>query len=201
MQGAARRVDSGASNSVAFPASNRAGDLVVVYLLWSNVGDVTISDTNGNTYRPAGTVTAWNGGRASAAVFYAANVAAGPNTITASFTNSITAFGIVFAHEYANVATTDPLDGATSASGATATVTGGPLTTSADGGLLFVAGGSTDKVQLTDPLYTTRSDLWDNVTGDSIGEPTGTHTVTGTHNGTAWVTHLVAFKPAPTTTT
>ena len=190
---------SGTSNSVTFPGTNRAGDLIVVYVLWGSIGDVAVTDTNGNTYRPAGARTTWNGGRAGAAVFYAANVAAGPNTVTATFAAPITTFGIVYAHEYAGVDTTDPLDGATSATGATMTVTGGPLTTTTDGDLLFVAGGSTDTVELTDPAYSTRSDLWDNVTGDSTGEPAGTHTVTGTHNGTAWVTNLVAFKPAPTT--
>jgi hypothetical protein len=200
VQEVAQREASGVSNSVTFPDANQAGDLIVVYVLWSNTGDVAVTDTNGNTYLPAGTATSWNGGRARAAVFYAANIASGPNTVTATFATPLTDFGIVYAHEYTNVATTSPLDGATSAAGTTANVTSGPLTTTSDGGLLFVAAGSTARVELTDPTYSTRSNLRDNVTGDSIGQPAGTHTATGTHNGTAWVINLVAFKPAPTTT-
>ena len=199
VQEVAQRVISGTSNSVSFERGNRDGDLIVVYVLWSNTGDVTLTDTNGNTYRAVGAPTTWNGGRAHAAVFYAADIGAGPNVVTARFTDPITAFGIVYAHEYANVATVDPLDGSTSTVGTTTTVNSGALRTTIDGGLLFVAAGSTDKVQLTDPTFTTRSDRWDNLTADASGQPTGTHTVAGTHNGTAWVTTLVAFKPATTT--
>ena len=199
VQEVAQRVISGTSNSVSFERGNRDGDLIVVYVLWSNTGDVTVTDTNGNTYRAVGAPTTWNGGRARAAVFYAADIGAGPNVVTARFTDPITAFGIVYAHEYANVATVDPLDGSTSTVGTTTTVNSGTLRTTIDGGLLFVAAGSTDKVQLTDPTFTTRSDRWDNLTADASGQPTGTHTVAGTHNGTAWVTTLVAFKPATTT--
>jgi hypothetical protein len=196
VQEAAERVSSGASNSVSFGDGNRAGDLIVVYVLWSNTGDVTVSDTRGNVYRAAGGPTAWNGGRARAAVFYAADIGAGPNVVTASFATPISTFGIVYAHEYANVAAIDPLEGVNAATGTTTAVSSGALTTTTDGSLLFAAAGSTDKVELTDPAYTTRSDRWDNVTGDAGGQQAGTHTVTGTHNGTAWVINLVAFRPA-----
>jgi hypothetical protein len=198
VQAAAQRVSSGSSSSASFADGNRAGDLIVVYVLWSNTDDVTITDTRGNTYRPAGTPTTWNGGRARAAVFYAANTAGGPNVVTASFDTPITTFGIVYAHEYANVATSDPLEGVTAATGTTTAISSTPLTTTTDGSLLFAAAGSTDRVDLTDPDYTTRSDLWDNVTGDAGAQPAGTHTTTGTHNGTAWVITLVAFRPATT---
>jgi hypothetical protein len=200
VQEVAGRVGAGASNAVTFPGSNRAGDLIVVYVLWSNSDEVTVTDTNGNMYVPASAPTAWNGGRARAAVFYAANISGGANTVDVVFATPVTTFGIVYAHEYSNVAASDPLDGTTSAVGTTSTLTGAPLTTTVDGDLLFAGGASTASLLLTDPSFTTRSTRWANVTADRT-VAAGVQRVTGIHDGTAWVIQLVAFKPATATTT
>ena len=206
VQEVASRVTGGTSNAVSFPGPNRAGDLIVVYVLWSNPGGVSVTDSNGNSYVPAGVVTSWNGGQARAAVFYAANVAAGANIVTATFASPITTFGIVYAHEYTNVATTAVLDGTTVATGSGTTVSSDPLTTTTNGDLLMAVGASTDALRITEPGYTIRSSQWDNVTADASGLPAGAHTVTGTQNGRAWVVQVLAFKAGsggstpPTTT-
>ena len=46
----AKRVTNGAVNSLAFSSANTAGNLIVVYVSWSNTGSVALSDSRGNTY-------------------------------------------------------------------------------------------------------------------------------------------------------
>ena len=66
--------------------------------------------------RPPDARTTW-GGSWSSQVFYAKNVAGGANTVTATFANSISGWGIVYVHEYSGVDKADPLDAQTAASG------------------------------------------------------------------------------------
>src|SRR5262245_4108997 len=79
VQARANEVNSGRTNSLAFTNANRAGDLVVVTVLWNNRGAVTVADTRGNTYASAAPSAAWNNSW-SQQTFYAKNVAAGANT-------------------------------------------------------------------------------------------------------------------------
>jgi hypothetical protein len=60
VQARANEVNSGRTNSLAFSDANRAGDLVVVTVVWSNSGAVTVADSRGNGYVSAGPRTAWN---------------------------------------------------------------------------------------------------------------------------------------------
>ncbi len=200
VQEAAARVPSGPASSVSFPSANRPGDLLVVYVVWSNTSDVTVTDTSGNVYAPVGAPVAWNGGQARAAVFYAANVVGGSNTVTARFGTPVNTFGIVYAHEYANVATTAPVEATISATGSGPAMSSGTLNTSTPGDLVFVGGASAAAMHLTSS-YSVRSSGWDNVTADATGVAPGAQSVTGFQNGSGWVLQLVAFKPASGATT
>ena len=50
VQGRAKEITSGTTNSLAFNSANTAGNLIVVYVAWGNTGAVTLSDSSGNAY-------------------------------------------------------------------------------------------------------------------------------------------------------
>ena len=53
VQTQAKESNSGSTNSLAFTSANTAGNLIVVYVIWSNTNPVTLSDSRGNTYASA----------------------------------------------------------------------------------------------------------------------------------------------------
>ena len=65
----------------------------------------------------------------SAQVFYAKDIAAGANTVRATFGTAINGWGIVYAHEYSGLDRTNPLDVSRSAIGSAAAMTTGNATT------------------------------------------------------------------------
>jgi hypothetical protein len=66
----------------------------------------------------------------SSQTFYAKGVAAGTNTVTATFATPITSFGIIYIHEYAGVDKTNPVDVTKSATGTSSAMSSGNFTTS-----------------------------------------------------------------------
>ena len=69
------------TTSLAFPSNVTAGNLIVVYAIWSNTGTVTLSDSRGNAYASAAPRTTW-AGNWSSQVFYAnAPVVIAQNTV------------------------------------------------------------------------------------------------------------------------
>ena len=117
VQTAGREIRSGPTNSVAFNAPNTAGNLIVVYVVWGNTGAVTVADSAGNSYASAGAPVAWFSNQWRAQVFYAKNVAAGPNTVTATYATSINNYGLVYIHEYSGIDKVNPLDVTAAAAG------------------------------------------------------------------------------------
>src|SRR5262249_52203686 len=79
------RVAAGSSVSVAFRRPNVAGNLIVAFVVWDNGGGVSLGDSAGNAYQNVGGPTPLPDGSHTTQVFYAANVAGGPNTVTATF--------------------------------------------------------------------------------------------------------------------
>jgi chitodextrinase len=103
--------------TVPLAAAQGAGDLNVVVIGWNDatamVGSVT--DAKGNTYQLAAGPTVISG-TASQAIYYAANVAAGSNSVTISFT-SAAAYPDVRVAEYSGIATSNALDVTATGSG------------------------------------------------------------------------------------
>ncbi|HEY6776964.1 MAG TPA: hypothetical protein VI122_10685 [Thermoleophilaceae bacterium] len=64
VQGRAKEITSGTTNSLAFHSANPAGNLIVVYALWGNTGSVALSDSNGNAYTAVAPARAWGNGNA-----------------------------------------------------------------------------------------------------------------------------------------
>ena len=196
VQTQAAEANSGTTTSVPFTNNNTAGNLIVAYVIWNNPGTVSLSDTRGNTYASAGARSSW-GSSWSSQVFYAKNVAGGANTVNATFATALTGgWGIVYVHEYSGADKTDPLDVQTVATGTSALMNSGTVTTTRANDLLFSAGASSSSVTAGGTGYTTRSTSFGNRTQDRIAATAGAYDATMSQNSNAWVTHLVAFKAA-----
>ena len=178
------RVISGGSVSVTFKKPNAAGNLIVAYVVWDNAGTVSITDTAGNAYDSAIGPTQATGDTSSAQVFYARNIAGGPNTVTATFATGITARGVLYIHEYAGLDRTDPLDGAVAASGSSLSMDSGDLATASTGDLLFAAGESNGKsIGRLTRGFKKRLGKYGNVTAEEAAAVAGSHDVTATQKG------------------
>ena len=191
-----QQINSGTTNLVTFTTSNTAGNLIVVYVIWDNNGSVSLSDSRGNTYVSAVSQAKYSGDRANAQIFYAKNIAGGTNTVKATFATAITAWGILYIHEYSGVDQISPVDAAVAASGSSSSMNSGNLAVSTPNTLLFAGGESNITITRAGSGYTVRSTGYGNITEDRIASTAGTYSATATQNGNAWVMQLVAFKAA-----
>ena len=115
VQGQSQEVQTGTTNTLAFPQNNTAGDLIVVSLFWDSVGTVTSltpTATRTSPVRPADLGQQW-----SAKTLYAKNIAGGANTVTVTFSTPITSFGTVYVNEYSGIDKVNPVDVNASRSG------------------------------------------------------------------------------------
>ena len=193
VQTRANEVSSGTTNSLAFSSANTAGNLIVAYVIWNNAGSVSLSDSRGNSYTSAAGRTTWGNGWSSQ-VFYAKSIAGGANTVTATFSTAISGWGVVYIHEYSGVDKVSPVDATATATGSSAAMNSGNVTTTTAGELLFAAGASTSTVTAGGVGFTTRSTAYDNRTMDRTVTSAGTYNATMSQNSSGWVMHLVAFK-------
>jgi len=197
VQGRAKEITSGTTNSLAFNNPNTAGNLIVVYAIWGNTGSATISDSNGNAYVPVAPAQAWgNGNPWRSQVFYAKNIAGGANTVTATFGSSITSFGAIYIHEYSGLDRTSPLDTTAAATGSPGAMNSGSATTTNAADLIFGAGASSNTVTAAGSGFTSRLTDFGNRTEDKNVSSAGSYNATATQNGNRWVMHMVAFKTA-----
>ena len=129
-----------ASATLAFNSNNAAGNWIGVCVRAGHSGELfTVVDSRGNTYRRAVqfnvTVDTPNGN--TLGIFYAENIASGPNTITVSATASATMrFAIV---EYSGVASANSLEVSAMAQGNGVSPNSGNATTTVNGDLLIGA--------------------------------------------------------------
>jgi hypothetical protein len=196
---------SGASIAQAFTSANTAGDLIVVAVSWGTSPAPTVSDTAGNTYVSA-TAAYSAAGNQSLAIFYAANVHAGSNTVTANFAGS-TPYRRILVSEYSGVAKTTPLD-VTATNQGTATnapnnATSGSATTAIAGELLFGAMENWDaKFAFSAGTgFTLRNSVSDvgvieTAIEDTLQASAGSAAATFTFTqGDAYIAEMAAFKP------
>ena len=186
-------VTAGTSVGVTLKKANTAGNLLIAYVVWDGSGTATLSDGRGNAYASAaGPTTAGDG--TSAQLFYAANVAAGTNTVTATFSAAVATRGVLYVHEYAGLDRTAPLTGAVAAAGAGTAIDSGVLAATA-GDVLFAAGASNGKsiTRLAHGFHA-RARKYGNVTADETVKTAGAYRATATGKGTAWVMQLADFR-------
>jgi PKD repeat protein len=122
--------------TLTFPANNIAGNFIAVAAraFFPNQ-TFTVTDTRGNFYRRALTLN--NGADDTLAIFYAENIAAGPNTVrVATSTSASLRLAIL---EYAGIARTNALDVTATAALTSASPSSGSATTTAAGDLVIGA--------------------------------------------------------------
>ena len=82
----------------------------------------------------------------------------------------------------------------TAATGTSAAINSGNVTTTRANDLLFSGSASSSTVTAGGTGYTTRSTSFGNRTQDRIAATAGAYNATASQNSNGWVTHLVAFK-------
>ena len=174
------------------PMPQRTGDLNVVFVAWGNTfpGIASVTDTNGNTYA-AGSQGSFG------AVWYAANVAAGSNTVTVRF-NGDTDYPDVRVLEYTGIAASDALDAQISTSGVGATMTSGMVTTMHAYDLLVAGTAVGSYTTQASPMFTQRIETTPNgsIAEDRVVTAAGPYEAVATQSATneSWTMNLLAFK-------
>ncbi len=130
-----------ASLSAAFSGSNVAGNLIIAFVRMSTANQtVAVSDTLGNAYSDSVSQVQSSDGH-QVHIFYAKNIRAGANTVTAAFSGTNN-HPFVAIYEYAGLSTTAPLDRVAAAQGNSAAVsTGATALTSSANELVFAGTG------------------------------------------------------------
>jgi glucose/arabinose dehydrogenase/chitodextrinase len=174
---------------------NTAGNLIVVYVSWSNPGAVALSDTRQNVYTAVAPATSWGTmGAWRSQVFYARNIGGGSNTVTAMFGTTINAFGKIYLHEYSGVDRTAPLDVTASAVGTISAMDSGPARTTNGSDVIYGAGSSSASVTAAGSGFTSRLNANGSRTEDRTVTTIGSYSAPATQNGSQWVMHVAAFK-------
>jgi chitodextrinase len=189
------QISSGTSVSVSFNAAASAGNTIVVYVIWDNTKSVTLTDSRGNTFNSVGAPVLWGSGN-SAQIFYASGIAGGTDSVTATFRNSISNFGVVYIHEYSGISSVNPVGFTTSATGSSPFLNSGSISTPSTNYLIFGGGVSDNVVTAAGTNFISRDLAYGNITEDQIAATPGTYAATAIHNGLDWAMQVVAFRPA-----
>src|SRR5450631_2059719 len=141
VQSAAHTGRVNSSVQATFASPQQAGDLNVVFIGWLNTRShvVSVTDTQGNVYSLANTVSL--PGTATEVVYYAQNIvgaAANGNSVTVTFNSKVYDPDIRIG-EYSGIDPNMPLDVAMGASGSGSITTSGLLTTSNSDDLLVAS--------------------------------------------------------------
>jgi hypothetical protein len=191
---------------VPFTALQTAGNLNVVVVGWNDTSATIagVADSNGNTYVLAGSTVSTPvpapGGASqvvvSQAIYYATNINAGVNTVTATF-NQSTAVQSVRIVEYSGLDVASPLDTTVGTFGTAVPADSGSATTNSPNDLLFGAGTITTAFTGSGAGFAT-------VLLNGLGDIVENNFVTavGSYNATApfaaggWVMQMGAFREA-----
>jgi chitodextrinase len=188
-------VSSGTRISVSFNNSISAGNTIVVYVIWDNTKSVTLTDSRGNTFNSVSAPVLWGSGN-SAQIFYASGISGGTDSITATFRNSISNFGIIYIHEYSGISSVNPVDFTASATGSSPFLNSGTISTPSTNYLIFGGGVSDNVVTEAGSDFIARDLAFGNITEDRIAATPGNYAATAIHNGLVWAMQVVAFRPA-----
>jgi hypothetical protein len=143
------RFSSGPADAVTFTYDVKAGDLIAVYVAWTNTTDalISVTDNLGNPYTLVQNPPT-SGPQARVAGAYAKNIRGGECTVTVAFSPGSFAARTIIVHEISGADPWFPLDGSAArgqidpGTGANA-VTSGAITTTTNGDYIF--GGTTDQ--------------------------------------------------------
>ena len=158
----------------------------------SNITAVT--DDRGNVYQLAAPTTRGTG--ISQAIYYAKNIVAGSNAVTATFDRAASYVDLRIL-EYSGIDSTNPVNGTASSAGSAATANSGTVTTTAAKALIFGAGTTTGSFSGPGTGFTSRiitiPDL--DIAEDRIVTTVGPYSATAPQSGNH-VMQVVAFRGA-----
>jgi hypothetical protein len=100
----------------------------------------------------------------------------------------------VYAHEYAGISTTNPVDVTVAIAGSSTILNSGNATTTSPNDLIFGAGVSDNIVTSAGTGFIARDLAYGNITEDHVAGSPGTYNATATHNGRLWAMQMVAFR-------
>ena len=186
--------------AVVFETPNTAGNLIVVGVSAANANATyTISDLKGNTYSTAIGPASDGGNTYQSMIFYAANIAAGTNSVTVTETGGGGRLRILI-HEFSGAATSSPLDQTSSSTGSGTALDSGSKTTLQNNELIFGFGAvSVASVFSAGTNFTTRVNV-NSGSSASVGSEdrvvtnTGSYSTPMTINPTGtWVMLMATF--------
>jgi chitodextrinase len=184
------------SVSVAYTGAQTYGSVNVVAIGWSTPSAqvVGVTDTRGNVYAPALATTVLTGIQ-SHVIYYSTNVAAGANSVTVTFSGSVS-FPDVRIAEYRGIDLTVPIDSAIGASGTGTSSNSGTLTTTSSNVLLLGANYVQSLTTAPGSGFTSRMITAPNgsILEDRIVSAAGSYAATAQTTGLGWVMQLVAFR-------
>ncbi len=184
--------------SATYPNAQTGGNVNILAIGWNDTSASisAVSDSAGNVYYPA--IPTFRGNGLSQAIYYATNIPAGTNTVTATFDQAAVFVDLRVA-EYSGLSPTNVFDAGTSATGIGPGADSGALIVNATNELLFAAGMTADTFTGAGTGFALRvitspdSDMVE----DQIATTTGTYDATASLNSSAaWLMQLAAFKPA-----
>jgi len=185
--------------TVVYTNTQTTGNVNILAIGWNditaNITDVT--DSAGNTYQAALPTSQQFNNSLSQAIYYAANIHSGNNTVTVMF-DQPAHFVDLRATEYAGLIAGDPFDVGSFGTGVGILADSGPLTTSQTNELLFAAGTTTGSFSdrglgYVLEIYTPDSDIVE----DMVADVAGTYDATAPCGASGWVMQVAAFKASP----
>jgi chitodextrinase len=185
---------------VTFTSAQTAGNFIVVGVSWASSTTVSsITDSKGNTYSLAVGPTTNTALGATAAIYYANNIAtaaAGANTVTVAFSSAVPYPDIRVA-EYSGISTTSPLDVTAVATGDSATTDSGSASTTNANDLIVGSNAQQTTTSGAGTGFTSRQiSGWDgNILEDRIVSSTGAYDATAPISPSGnWIMQMAAFK-------
>ena len=184
--------------NVSFGAAQSAGSLNVVAVGWFNTTAhvLSVTDSRGNNYvLAAGPTTQAQAG--TQAIYYAANIVAGTNTVTVTFDAAVPYPDVRIA-EYSGIDAVNAVDvGAEGVGTGTLSNSGSATTTNAND-LLVGANYVTTHTTGAGSGYTSRviTDPNGSILEDRVVTATGSYSATAPLTDGSWIMQMVAFRAA-----
>src|ERR1700682_3922873 len=177
-----------------FAAASTTGNLIVVHLDWDGQtrSITSVTDNKGNNYARINGPTNWDGANYRAELWYAYNITGGGAaiTVTAKLSGAPTSFSQIYISEYSGIATTNPLDQNSVATGNALAVSSGSKNTTYTNELVYGASIGASGVLTTGAGFTNRSTANSNIIEDKNVAATGSYNTTFTSAGGNWVAQM-----------
>jgi hypothetical protein len=202
VQQASKEASTTSTLKLAYPNPQAQGDLNVVIIGWHGVASYvnSVTDALGNTYRLA---IATQGTNLSQSIYYAKNIKAGNNTVTAAFNGSVVTPSIVVL-EYSGADASNPLDVTNGQAGGSVVTADSGFGASIAANDLVVGAGTTN-VKFTGANSYSIARVISNPHGWLIAEDRVASTLSPYHetanlstsSGSYYVMQLASFRSAP----